>query len=250
MFMSRDQLRSLAALSVCALSVPCVCLLVCSAMNNSVNTDGNSTCGPCPSGYTGTGFTNCTDINECAINHGGCLELAVCVNTPPGRFTCLPYIQPRSLQLMMVDDGAGGQQQAMNEGGGDGGGPFLLPDVFGGQLLQFRVLSQSVDLNTGIYVTYGTELAPQRFTCSSQQLEILTASTTLIDGLNTQNFTFSCRLQSGAGRSLRLFIWALADRQTLLCSSSAAALLQLHTLLRAHQSVVIRPATDHTDPRL
>jgi hypothetical protein len=37
------------------------------------NTVGQpATCGPCPSGYTGTGSTGCIDIDECLIDNGGC----------------------------------------------------------------------------------------------------------------------------------------------------------------------------------
>jgi formylglycine-generating enzyme required for sulfatase activity len=41
----------------------------------------------CPSGYTGTTATGCTDINECATNNGGCDPLTTCNNTAGG-FRC------------------------------------------------------------------------------------------------------------------------------------------------------------------
>ncbi|HVZ71443.1 MAG TPA: EGF domain-containing protein [Polyangia bacterium] len=48
---------------------------------------GSVTCGACPTGYTGTGATSCTDINECLTNNGGCDPLTTCTNTAGSR-TC------------------------------------------------------------------------------------------------------------------------------------------------------------------
>ncbi|MBK9259502.1 MAG: hypothetical protein IPM54_06650 [Polyangiaceae bacterium] len=45
----------------------------------------NSTC-ECDTGYTGDGY-NCTDIDECQTNNGGCDIHATCTNTPGSR-TC------------------------------------------------------------------------------------------------------------------------------------------------------------------
>ena len=36
-----------------------------------INTPGGFTCGSCPAGYQGNGFT-CQDVNECLVNNGGC----------------------------------------------------------------------------------------------------------------------------------------------------------------------------------
>lgn len=44
-------------------------------------------CGSCPSGYDGSAYTSCTDIDECQINHGGCDPYASCINTP-GSYYC------------------------------------------------------------------------------------------------------------------------------------------------------------------
>ncbi|HVV50023.1 MAG TPA: hypothetical protein VHO06_10225, partial [Polyangia bacterium] len=59
----------------------CDPLTTCTAGSSGV------VCGACPAGYTGTGATGCTDINECATNNGGCDPLTTCTNKP-GSFTC------------------------------------------------------------------------------------------------------------------------------------------------------------------
>jgi hypothetical protein len=59
----------------------------CDPLTVCMNTPGSFVCGNCPSGYTGTGATACTDINECATNNGGCDPLTTCTNMPGG-FTC------------------------------------------------------------------------------------------------------------------------------------------------------------------
>ncbi len=44
-------------------------------------------CSPCPSGYSGTGDTICTDIDECAAGTATCDPLVTCSNTA-GSYTC------------------------------------------------------------------------------------------------------------------------------------------------------------------
>ena len=61
----------------------------CDPLTSCTNDGGSATCGPCPSGYSGTGATACTDVNECQTNNGGCSPTppATCGNTPGSR-TC------------------------------------------------------------------------------------------------------------------------------------------------------------------
>jgi hypothetical protein len=62
----------------------CGMLVVCN------NTPGNYSCGSCPAGYApGTGG-DCTDINECETNNGGCdtSPMAACNNVVGGPNTC------------------------------------------------------------------------------------------------------------------------------------------------------------------
>ncbi len=71
-----------ATLSTCAVdNGGCDVLAAC--------TDGaaGATCGDCPDGYTGTGDTSCTDVDECATDNGGCDELTTCTNNDGGK-TC------------------------------------------------------------------------------------------------------------------------------------------------------------------
>ena len=56
-------------------------------LTTCTNTAGSRTCSACPSGYTGTGATACTDIDECQSNNGGCDLLTTCTNTAGSR-TC------------------------------------------------------------------------------------------------------------------------------------------------------------------
>ncbi|XP_067648024.1 cubilin homolog [Eurosta solidaginis] len=53
-----------------------------------INLPGSFECSPCPSGYTGNGVF-CTDIDECAVNNGGCsMQPKVsCINTE-GSYHC------------------------------------------------------------------------------------------------------------------------------------------------------------------
>jgi RHS repeat-associated protein len=60
---------------------------VCDALTTCSNTAGSFSCGPCPSGYRGTGATSCIDINECSENPASCSTLVACSNTP-GSFSC------------------------------------------------------------------------------------------------------------------------------------------------------------------
>jgi hypothetical protein len=60
----------------------------CDALTQCTNLNGQATCGACPSGYTGTGATGCTDINECTtLADAGCTGTQVCANTP-GAYLC------------------------------------------------------------------------------------------------------------------------------------------------------------------
>ncbi|XP_049633697.1 cubilin [Suncus etruscus] len=63
-------------------AVPCSPLVQC------FNTPGSFYCGACPSGWQGNGY-NCQDIDECAINNGGCsmAPMVECVNTE-GSYHC------------------------------------------------------------------------------------------------------------------------------------------------------------------
>ncbi len=60
----------------------------CDLLTTCTNMPGGFKCGDCPSGYTGTGLTGCTDINECATNNGGCDPLTTCTNTIGGPRKC------------------------------------------------------------------------------------------------------------------------------------------------------------------
>jgi RHS repeat-associated protein len=59
----------------------------CDALTTCTNTPGSFSCGPCPSGYRGTGSTACVDIDECAEHTAICSTLVACSNTPGG-YTC------------------------------------------------------------------------------------------------------------------------------------------------------------------
>ncbi|KAK3250367.1 hypothetical protein CYMTET_40248, partial [Cymbomonas tetramitiformis] len=45
---------------------------------------GGYTCGSCPEGYLGDGVS-CRDVDECAVQNGGCDSLSQCINQPGGR---------------------------------------------------------------------------------------------------------------------------------------------------------------------
>ena len=77
-----DEVNNTAGIAVSNLKLtprPCGANATCS---NSV---GSFTCS-CDSGYSGDG-QNCTDIDECASNNGGCDKNAACSNSP-GSFSC------------------------------------------------------------------------------------------------------------------------------------------------------------------
>lgn len=80
----------------------------CDPLSACTNTLGNRTCSPCPSGYSGSGYTTCTgehwsqqnalddsrlmlgrllasDVNECLTDNGGCDWHVTCQNTPGSR---------------------------------------------------------------------------------------------------------------------------------------------------------------------
>jgi hypothetical protein len=79
----------------------------CDVRAKCTNLPGSYLCGNCPAGFAGTGYTKCTgeilvcpelvsfladcsfcaDINECAVNNGGCDPLTTCTNTA-GSFRC------------------------------------------------------------------------------------------------------------------------------------------------------------------
>ncbi len=63
----------------------------CDPLTTCTNTIGGRTCGPCPSGYTGDGYSGCVDINECVTQDNPCNDhsdtTATCTNTP-GSYTC------------------------------------------------------------------------------------------------------------------------------------------------------------------
>jgi Calcium-binding EGF domain/EGF domain len=59
----------------------------CDTLTTCTNTDGSFTCGECPGGYTGTGYSGCVDIDECATESDACSELVTCGNTA-GAYQC------------------------------------------------------------------------------------------------------------------------------------------------------------------
>jgi YD repeat-containing protein len=61
------------------LAAPCDALTACQ------NTVGSFACAPCPAGYGGDGYVGCVDLDECAVEFGGCAPTHACVNTPGGR---------------------------------------------------------------------------------------------------------------------------------------------------------------------
>jgi len=55
----------------------------CDPLTSCTNDGGTPMCGPCPGGYTGTGNTACTDVNECETDNGGCSNVppVTCTNS-------------------------------------------------------------------------------------------------------------------------------------------------------------------------
>jgi Calcium-binding EGF domain len=64
------------------LSEPCDPLSACT------NLTGTYSCGACPSGYSGDGYAGCVDVDECAIDDGGCPSTEGCENLP-GSMRCV-----------------------------------------------------------------------------------------------------------------------------------------------------------------
>ncbi len=61
----------------------------CDVLTTCTNSVNGPTCGPCPSGYAGTGLCGCIDVNECFVDNGGCSVNATCANTSGSRLcTC------------------------------------------------------------------------------------------------------------------------------------------------------------------
>lgn len=59
----------------------------CDNLTTCVMSNGAVTCTPCPGGYSGSGLSGCSDINECGANNGGCDILTACSNSI-GSFSC------------------------------------------------------------------------------------------------------------------------------------------------------------------
>ena len=57
----------------------------CDPLAGCVNTPGSFHCGVCPVGFSGSGDTQCRDIDECTTNNGGCDARTTCANVVGGR---------------------------------------------------------------------------------------------------------------------------------------------------------------------
>jgi RHS repeat-associated protein len=60
----------------------------CDPLSACTNNAGSYVCAACPAGYQGDGYAGCLDIDECAVNNGGCASSDACVNTQGSR-NCL-----------------------------------------------------------------------------------------------------------------------------------------------------------------
>ena len=60
---------------------------VCDPLATCTNSPGSFSCGPCPTGYRGTGATSCIEVDECAEQTAACSPLVTCSNTP-GSYHC------------------------------------------------------------------------------------------------------------------------------------------------------------------
>ncbi|XP_035848373.1 fibrillin-1 [Sander lucioperca] len=65
----------------CSLAKQCHSIALC------VNLPGSYKC-TCQVGYSGDGVIQCSDVNECLVDNGGCRNKATCVNNQ-GSFSCL-----------------------------------------------------------------------------------------------------------------------------------------------------------------
>ncbi|XP_075903434.1 uncharacterized protein LOC142902350 [Nelusetta ayraudi] len=65
----------------------CSLMTQCHSNAFCVNLPGSYKC-TCQVGYSGDGATQCSDVNECLVDNGGCRNRATCVNSK-GSFSCL-----------------------------------------------------------------------------------------------------------------------------------------------------------------
>ncbi|XP_067277091.1 uncharacterized protein si:ch73-105b23.6 [Pseudorasbora parva] len=59
----------------------------CHVNAQCINVPGTYNCS-CMVGYTGDGVLQCTDVNECLVDNGGCRNISTCVNSK-GSFSCI-----------------------------------------------------------------------------------------------------------------------------------------------------------------
>ncbi|XP_042592312.1 fibrillin-3-like [Cyprinus carpio] len=67
----------------------------CHVNAHCINVPGKYNCS-CMVGYAGDGVLQCTDVNECLVDNGGCRNRAICVNSK-GSFSC---VCPSGFQLV------------------------------------------------------------------------------------------------------------------------------------------------------
>ncbi|XP_028855715.1 cartilage oligomeric matrix protein [Denticeps clupeoides] len=95
-------------------------LMPCHMGVRCINTSPGFRCGPCPPGYSGPQVQGaglsfatankqvCTDINECEVSNGDCVENANCINTPGSfRCTCKPGYSGDQQRGCKADTGCG-----------------------------------------------------------------------------------------------------------------------------------------------